>query len=172
MKRKVIVLSLILVIINFVGPYKYDNNKAINYIKQHKSSKSKSMCAWYVMQALRYGGCRYCYIYPAYAYNKVLPKLGFEEVPINDYVPQKGDISVLPTNVSSVFGHIAIYDGNCWISDFEQKSIFPGKYYKQNGKYQIYRIKNGWHWAFMYENPKNLIEYLSVLFKGWNKIKF
>ena len=34
--------------------------------------------------------------------------MGFEEIPSKGYKPKKGDISVLPQNEVSSFGHIAI----------------------------------------------------------------
>ena len=48
-------------------------------------------------------------------------------------MPRKGDISVLPQNHHSSFGHIAIYDGKQWVSDFKQKSPYPNSTYKENG---------------------------------------
>lgn len=173
--KKIILIIITLLLICFIGcngPYKYNNEKVITYIKNHKSEKSKCMCAWYSMKAIRNGGCHYCYIYPGYAYNKVLPQLGFTEVSLENYIPQKGDISVLPRNSQSCFGHIAIYDGSHWISDFEQKSIFPGKEYKKLGTYQIFRIKDGWHFAHLSFEINDILEYIQSLKTGYSRIKF
>ncbi len=129
------------------------------------------MCAWYCMKAIRNGGCNYCYIFPGYAYNKILPNLGFKEVSTKEYIPKLGDISVLPKNSTSSFGHIAIYDGSNWISDFKQKSIFPGKSYRLSGEYQIFRIDDGWHWAFLHPTFYDIYGYIETLISGFNKIK-
>ena len=110
-KKKFLYFLIALYLVGCNGVYKYDNEKAVEYITEHKEQKSKCMCAWYSMKAIRNGGCYNCYIYPAYSYNKMLVQLGFEEV-FNggNYTPLKGDISVLPRNSHSVFGHIAIYN--------------------------------------------------------------
>lgn len=171
-KYKILITLLILFyLIEFHGPYKYSNEDTINYIKEHKEPRSRCMCAWYSMQAIRFGGCYNCYIFPAYAYNKILPQLGFIEISTENYIPKAGDISVLPRNSKSCFGHIAIYDGNNWISDFEQVSIFPGKSYREIGKYQIFRIEDGWHWSHLY-NLGNVLEYFDSLSKGIKRIKW
>lgn len=151
----------------------YSNEKAVSYIKEHgaSNSKSKSMCAWYVMMAIRHAGCHFCYLYPAYAYNKILPQLGFQEVSLNHYVPRKGDISVLPKNSSSPFGHIAMYDGKNWISDFKQAGIFPGKAYAKAGKYQIFRIEDGKHYSNYHIDMNDVPEYFKSLKKGYKRIK-
>lgn len=166
------ILLIIIILGIFNGPYKYNNEKAVQYIINHKHNTSRCMCAWYTMKAIRNGGCYYCYIYPAYAYNKILLQLGFTEISTKNYVPKVGDISVLPSNSKSCFGHIAIYDGKYWVSDFEQKDIFPGKVYKLSGKYQIFRIEDGWHWASVNPNPIDVYEYIKVLVKGFGKIKW
>ena len=59
--------------------------------------------------------------------------MGFEEIPSKGYKPKKGDISVLPQNEVSSFGHIAIYGGKQWVSDYEQKNFYPNPYYKKKG---------------------------------------
>lgn len=173
--KKIIIFIIVLITIcffGFNGPYKYDNSKTVAYITKHKSLKSRSMCAWYSMKAIRNGGCYYCYIYPGYAYNKILPKLGFEEISTENYIPKAGDISVLPKNSNSCFGHIAIYNGSNWISDFKQDDIFPGKSYKISGKYQIFRIEDGWHWASVFPNFYDIKEYIETLVIGFNRIKW
>ena len=44
---------------------------------------SRSMCAWYVIKAMWRGGCPIGLI-PAYAYEKTLPQMGFNEIPTED----------------------------------------------------------------------------------------
>ena len=173
MKRKMLIL-ISLITLYFVGchgPYKYSNEEVIKYITENKEPKSKTMCAWYCMKAIRKGGCYNCYIYPAYAYDKILPQLGFKKVSIDNYSPKAGDISVLPKNSKSRFGHIAIYNGSKWISDFEQNSIFPNKNYRDVGKYQIFRIEDGWHWGHLHLNITDIPDYITSL-KSFMSKKF
>lgn len=138
-------------------PYRYDPEGAADYVAAHALPKSKTMCAWYVMRAMQSGGGCPIGILPAYAYAKTLPQMGFEEVAnegTKDYEPKKGDISVLPQNDRSAFGHIAIYNGKQWVSDFEQKKgIYPGTAYSKAAKYQIFRTSKGWHWKHVWTHP-------------------
>ena len=87
------------------------------------------MCARAVRQALMTGGGLELTGWPGHALHYhtqgYLLANGFKEVPRDGYVPQVGDICVseappgIPQRAS---GHIAIYDGKVWISDFVQKS--------------------------------------------------
>ena len=76
-------------------PYHYNNEKVAAYATTHAAGGSRSMCAWYVVKAMWRGGCPIGLI-PAYAYDKTLPQMGFNEIPTEDYRPMIGDISVLP----------------------------------------------------------------------------
>lgn len=48
--------------------------------------------------------------------------MGFQEISTKDYRPRKGDVSVIPQNEKHVFGHITIYNGKQWVSDFTQNT--------------------------------------------------
>lgn len=80
-------------------------------------------------------------------------------------------ISVLPKNEMSHFGHIAIYDGKQWVSDFKQKSVYPGIAYRSVGSYRIYRATNGWHWKHVWTSPADWYSWIESLVKGYKKIK-
>jgi hypothetical protein len=163
-------IAVILVIISNL-PYKYSNDKVIEYVTIHAGKQSKCMCAWYCMRALQYGGCVQCPILPAYAYDKLLPQLGFKQVSRENYKPLKGDISVLPQNQSTVFGHIAIWNGSQWISDYRQKTIYPNSVYREKGEYKIFRNTDGWHWAHIYITPYECYQYIVCLINGIHKIR-
>ena len=121
----------------YTSLYHYDKKKAAMYIRTHHLEKSHTCCAWYVMRAMQSGGCPIG-ILPAWAYKYVLPIYGFEEVPKESYKPELGDIVVFKAVKNHQWGHIAMYDGNNWISDFKQRSMYV--YSKHNG-YNIFRIK-------------------------------
>ena len=133
-------------------PYYYSNDKAVDYITNHAETKSKCSCAGYVMRGMWRGGCPIGLL-PAYAYSKTLSQMGFEEISTKSYTPKKGDISVLPQNSKHVFGHIAIYNGEQWVSDFKQKNMLCSSAYRANGKYQIFRATDGWHWKHVWTSP-------------------
>ena len=102
-------------------PYHYNNEEVAANATAHASGGSRCMCAWYVVKAMWRGGCPIGLI-PAYAYEKTLPQMGFYEIPTNGYRPMTGDISVLPQNEKSHFGHIAAWNDKQWVSDFKQKT--------------------------------------------------
>jgi len=115
-------------------PYYYNNDKVVDYATTHAGNDSRTMCAGYVIIAMWHGGCPIGLI-PAYAYNKTLPQMGFEEISTKNYKSQRGDISVVaPPNRAHPFGHIAVYNGKQWVADFPHNNPNP---YDKNGKYQI-----------------------------------
>jgi hypothetical protein len=152
-------------------PYYYSNSKAADYATNNAAPQSRSMCAGYVIKAMWRGGCPIGLV-PAYAYNKILPQIGFKEIPSNDYRPQKGDICVLPQNRKASFGHIAIYNGSQWVSDFKQKSIYPSRPYRENGGAQYFRTSDGWKWKHVWTTPVDWYGWLEAVVKGWKYIKF
>lgn len=145
-------------------PYYYNNDKVVDYATTHAEKDSRTMCAGYVIKAMWHGGCPIGLI-PAYAYNKTLPQMGFKEIAVKGYKPKKGDISVVPSNSNHPFGHIAIYNGRKWESDFEQNHILPSKVYKANGKYQIFRATDGWHWKHVWTSPADWYGWIESVVK-------
>ena len=173
MKKKVLItITCLICAILFWNhlPYYYSNDRTTDYITKNVAPKSRTMCAGYVIRAMWRGGCPIGLL-PAYAYNKTLPQMGFKEISVKCYKPMKGDISVLPSNKHSPFGHIAVYNGNKWISDFEQLSIFPGKAYREVGKYQIFRATDGWHWKHVWTTPVDWYGWVQAAIKGRNSIR-
>ena len=166
---KKVIICILLFIIGLNVPYKYNNNKVVKYITQNSESCSRCMCAWYVMKAIHKGGCFPCGIYPAYAYKDILPKLGYKKIQNNQI--QIGDICVLSRNSKSNFGHIAIYDGEKWISDYKQKSIYPNKAYENESTLYYYRLTDGWHTANIWISPITLFQYIKVFINNYKKIK-
>lgn len=78
----------------------------------------------------------------AWTYRDALPFYGYHEVAssmgnqMNGFHHQKGDVVVIENGKHSIWGHIAIYTGNCWISDFKQKTMSP---YRKPVPYKIFR---------------------------------
>ena len=151
-------------------PYYYINDSVTTYAINNAEVKSRTMCAGYVIKAMWHGGCPIGLV-PAYAYNKVLPQMGFEEITEDVYKPMKGDISVVPSNTTHPFGHIAIYNGKQWISDFKQgDQILPSKAFRASGKYQIFRAADGWHWKHVWTTPVDWYGWIESVVK-WCKKK-
>ena len=100
-----------------------DVEKAADYARNHAKSKSQGQCAKYVADALiNGGGFSFTRQSSAYMYhsNGILKNLGFNEISRGS--PKKGDVYVEDRTNTHVHGHIAIYDGKNWISDFIQKT--------------------------------------------------
>ena len=169
-KKLIIAIISILAIILIWNhlPYHYNNEKVADYATYHAAPRSRMMCAGYVIRAMWRGGCPIGLL-PAYAYNKTLTQMGFEEIPLKGYQPMKGDISVVPANMNHPFGHIAVYNGKQWVSDFKQNNILPSKAYRANGKYQIFRATDGWHWKHVWTSPSDWYGWIQATIKGWIK---
>lgn len=80
-------------------------------------------------------------ILPIWGYKYLLPYQGFKEIDLTNYKSRKGDIVVFPRVKHHISGHIAMYNGKQWVSDFKQKYFITVKLYK-NCKYVIYRHSN------------------------------
>jgi hypothetical protein len=62
----------------------------------------------------------------ASVYGPSLILAGFQVVQIKDNLEiQIGDIVIFQETPTSPFGHIAVWNGKMWISDYRQDSIFP-----------------------------------------------
>ena len=117
--------------------YTLDKDKAVKYLTENAEAKSRTWCAWYVMRALQEGGCPVCLL-PAYGYSWLLPRMGFAEASKENYVPQKGDLIVFPAVGKHIWGHIQMWNGTQWVSDFKQKNMIPAKAYRSTD-WKIYR---------------------------------
>lgn len=169
MKYKILIFLILIFAIGTHVPYKFNKQKAVEYATQHAAPRSRCMCAWYVMRSLQKGGCPLG-IYPAYAYRDILPKMGYQQIdPKNVEI---GDICVMSQNSGSRFGHIAIYNGKQWVSDYRQSNLYPNRAYREESTCCYYRIDDGWHTANIWVSPVKLIGYLKVFFTNIKRIKF
>lgn len=118
----------------------YDVKAATDYLRAHAHSTSQGQCARAVREALEAGGlCTDGRPGSAKDYDSFLPSLGFYEVDPNNYIPQAGDIVVHEAKEGHEHGHIAMYDGSDWISDFIQRDMFGGSAYRNDPDYPIWR---------------------------------
>lgn len=138
--RKKIVLITITIIgyIAWCNTASFNIDTAAKLLTENALSRSHNCCAWFVMRAMQTGGSP-SIILPAWAYEYYLPLVGWKEIKEEAYTPQKGDICVFPHVKHHIFGHIAMWNGEQWISDFKQKNIIVNKAYSD---YKVYRHKN------------------------------
>lgn len=137
--NKKALIFIIAVIVYFVwcNTASFDTDKATKHLTENALSRSHNCCAWFVMRAMQSGGCP-SIILPAWTYRYYLPMIGWKEVSLDSYSPQKGDICVFPYVKHHIFGHIAMWNGEQWISDFKQKNIIVNQAYSS---YKVYRHK-------------------------------
>ncbi len=96
----------------------------------HSVLGSKGKCATYIRLALAAGGVK-LQTYPVSAkdYGSYLKTAGFAANLGDDVLP--GDIVVIQSpNAKHPDGHIAMYDGTRWISDFYQNDFWGGPTYR------------------------------------------
>jgi len=138
MKQLILLLCIISIIKN------QSVYKAADYLIANAYKKSKNICAKFVADALEHGGFSFERQGSAYMYhsNGILKKIGYNEISKPSSF-QVGDITVTENNKAHQHGHIALWVGNQWISDFKQKSEFiyakdqPPIHYYRYGSNQI-----------------------------------
>ena len=125
----------------------YSNDAAVDYLVRHAETHSKKRCARYVRLAIKAGGCPTFGQPPsACDYDLFLPDLGFEQVDASGYVPRRGDIVVFSAIKGHKHGHICMYDGKRWVSDFKQRSMFSAEAYRHAGTHTFWRRPDGAAW--------------------------
>ncbi|OPH39108.1 CHAP domain-containing protein [Moraxella equi] len=99
--------------------------------------KSVGRCAMYVRKALQSAGYSFTPQPSAYQYaNGTLASAGFTRISNDNYVPQIGDVAVFNRTSKNPHGHIQIYDGSQWVSDFRQPNFTP---YRNHNGYSVWR---------------------------------
>lgn len=118
----------------------WDKLAAANYAREHAMSTSHALCATYVRHALHAGGVEISGINYAKDYGPALERNGFIVLSSGQTL-KEGDIVVIqPYAGGNVAGHIAIYDGSTWYSDFRQRDMWAGPGYRsQQPPHKIYR---------------------------------
>lgn len=120
----------------------WNAEEAARYATDNASKKSVGLCAMYVRKAMIAGGIPLYQGGNAWHYKYLLPVLNFEEI---DKKKEKkvGDIVVFQPIGQRRFGHIAIWNGRQWVSDFKQRSIIVhSDYTKKECEYAIFRRDN------------------------------
>jgi len=137
----------------------WNKQKAIAHLRLAGGWRRNSTrnCAQFTREAIEAGFENQCVHMPlppprngksrAKDYGSGLIALGFHPVPpmCGDYLP--GDVVIIDGFAGHEDGHMAMYDGKQWISDFAQNDyvgreggLYPGpEYQKQRPTYQLYR---------------------------------
>jgi RHS repeat-associated protein len=125
-----------------------DVSKSVETLDANALAASSGKCAKYVRLALEAGGADTAAIndpnaFTLYAkdYGPLLLREGFALLDIsNGYSAQSGDVAVFPTFTGQdpQAGHIQMFNGASWVSDFTQKNFNPFRL-QPNLSYEIYR---------------------------------
>lgn len=122
----------------------WDVEKAVQYLNEHAESSSIGYCARYVKRAISAGGdiTAWPSIVSAKDYGSALLERGFQVVPVGggsiagDVVIiqgiKKSDFPAGEINRDHPHGHMAMYNGSQWVSDFKQNNgFYPGGDYRR-----------------------------------------
>ncbi len=103
-------------------------SKVASYARDNAEPRSVGRCARYVANALVKAGFKFVRQGSAWMYwkNGILEQMGFKPMP-QGTKPQIGDIMVFDRSPAHKHGHIQIFDGSNWVSDFVQRSWTPYK---------------------------------------------
>jgi len=73
-------------------------------------------------------------------YGPFLLRHGAQTVSQASYAPQVGDVVVFDKTTEHPYGHIEMYDGRHWVSDFMQRTLSPYRDAASSPPYTIYRL--------------------------------
>jgi len=115
----------------------WDIEAAISHLNSNAEPRSIGYCARYVRQAMEAGGLSTAgRPGSAKGYVSYLPSIGYTKIDTSSYLP--GDIVVFDAVPGHKHGHIAMWNGSQWVSDFKQNSMIVASGYR-NGSYHIFR---------------------------------
>ena len=123
---------------------KWDLDAAIAHLQREALEHPSSKCGKFVHKAIDAGGIRLNTAYnptkeSASGYGPILRHAGFRTVAPGEE-PQKGDVVVFQAIEGHPDGHVAMFDGQAWISDFRQHDIYAGSDYRKiRAPYVLYR---------------------------------
>ncbi len=126
----------------------FDIDKAVTYLDAHAHATTQHMCATYVYNAISSpagGGLPMNTKLYAKEWGPLFEDAGFK--PVTDGTIQKGDVAVIQGVTATDAGHVEMFDGTDWVSDFNDgqgREVYPGPGYKAaQPSYTIYRYKSG-----------------------------
>lgn len=112
---------------------------AVRYLQWNAEDASQGNCARHVREAVERGGIRLSRTADAKDYGYSSRAAGFHEVSASNLRP--GDVIVIQAIAGHPHGHMAMFDGQIWMSDFRQyRGFYPGESHRRpHPPYKIYR---------------------------------
>jgi len=120
----------------------FDIDAAVSHLNKKAHPKSIHRCALYVREAIDAGGLLgLSGDAEAYYNTDRLVQKGFTMIGTNKETItfKKGDIVAFKEQIGHKWGHIAMYNGSQWVSDFKQNGFFVSTTYKAKKEYKIFR---------------------------------
>jgi len=120
-----------------------NKNQLSEWMDAHALSRSSHHCAMYCRLGMQAAGLDTGDRPPsgdAGDYGPFLLRHGAQTVPQDSYVPQVGDVVVFDKTEQHPCGHIEMYDGHHWVSDFMQHSFSPYRDAASTPPFTIYRL--------------------------------
>jgi len=117
----------------------WNREASIEFLNKNSGFQSRGRCAEAVRKAIEAGGIKLHRHGSAKDYGASLLQAGFAIVRTPD--AQTGDVVVIDGFIGHRHGHIAMFNGDIWVSDFKQNSnVYPGRSYTLHAPaYVIYR---------------------------------
>jgi hypothetical protein len=116
----------------------YDVQNAVQYLDVHAQGHSTGHCAQYVREAIERGGLVLQRHASAKDYGLSLLNDGFVVVENHEY--KAGDVAIIQPIDGHPHGHMCMFDGEHWVSDFKQRTLYPGEKYRAlKPSYTVYR---------------------------------
>ena len=122
----------------------FNISAACKHLTEHSQAASIHLCAHYTANAMSAGGLKFTRLPSAYMYAQTLPSIGFRLIATktgrkeqNEWWKanvQAGDIAVM---AHGQHGHICMYSGKQWISDFRQNNPWV---YSDEGTVNFFRF--------------------------------
>jgi hypothetical protein len=119
----------------------WDKATAVASLDANAQPESLGRCAEFTRKAIEAGGLTLVRCTSAKDYGASLLAVGFVALtPLPD-VYLAGDVGIVQPIPTHPFGHMAMYDGTKWVSDFPQlHGLYPGAAYRAaDPPFTIYR---------------------------------
>jgi len=110
----------------------FNIERAVSTLNENANERSVRACGRYIGLALQAGGIKGA-MADGKDYGPILLNNGFNIVNKITYYPIKGDVTVYNGNTTHKWGHVQMYNGNEWVSDFYQGYIGIKKGYEFGG---------------------------------------
>ncbi len=118
-----------------------DVDRAVAHLDARAASRSQGHCLRSVREAIQAGGGNTGSTLSAKDFGPNLERAGFSSVADHrsaGYAPQRGDVAVFGAVPGHPHGHVAMYDGDRWVSDYRQDGFYANSSYR-SGAWTVYR---------------------------------